>query len=113
MDLSRLAWLFSCVGIAIADVYLMCLWIFAAARTRLLCFTIVACTSSLWALFSIIAALLSLDPSIISFVDPSLYRLFRIWFFAVQPLVTFVSLSGYTLIVRRMLLQEKQATPNA
>jgi hypothetical protein len=113
MDLPRLAWLFSCVGIAVANIYLMCLWIFAAIRTRLLCFMILACTASLWALFSIVAALLSFDPAIIRFLDPTFYRLFRIWFFVIQPFVACVGLVGSTLVVGRMLHHERQATPTA
>jgi hypothetical protein len=113
MDLPNFAWPFSCVGIAVANIYLMCLWIFAAIRTRLLCFMILACAASLWAFFSIIVALLSIDPGIIRFLDPTFYRLFRIWFFASQPFFACIGLVGSTLLVGRMLQHERQATPNA
>ena len=113
MDLPSFAWLFSCVGIAVANIYLMCLWIFAAIRARLLCFMILACTAWLWAFFSIIAALLSFDPGIIRFLDPTFYRLFRIWFFAIQPFVACIGLIGSTLLVGRILRHERQATPKA
>jgi hypothetical protein len=112
MDLPRLAWLFSCVGIAVCDAYLACLWIFAAVRTRLVCFIILAGTSLLWFVFSVLAALLSFAPSIIRFVDPAFYRLFRIWFFAVQPLVLCIGLVGNTMLVRHLLRPEPHAPAN-
>ena len=59
------------------------------------------------------AALLSVDPAIIRFLDPTFYRLFRIWFFAIQPFVACVGLVGSTLVVGRMLSQESQATPKS
>jgi hypothetical protein len=101
---SGIAWPTCCVAFAVGEVFLAGLWFYVWSRTRLMFFALLSIAYVGFAFVSVIVALLAFDGSLGErILGEAAYDQFRIWFFAMQPLVLLVSLVGYLKMVRWIL----------
>jgi hypothetical protein len=101
---SGIAWQTCCVAFAVGDIFLACLWLYAWHRAKLMFFALLSVAYVGFAFVSVIVMLLAFDGSLGDrIVGEAAYDQFRIWFFAMQPLVLLVSLVGYSMMVRWIL----------
>ncbi len=101
---SGIAWQACSIAFAIGDVFLACLWLYAWWRAKLTFFAFLSVAYVGFAFVSVVVMLLALDGSLGNrMLGEAAYCQFRIWFFAMQPFVLLVSLTGYTMMVRWIL----------